>query len=65
MGPDLCKGIALSTVALLRMANQPILVRRSDELFAVGAVWTHYGASLVDGLLVDDNLAVKGDWNRR
>jgi apoptosis-inducing factor 3 len=61
-GPDLSKGVALSTVAenamLLGHAHgEPvILVRRGDDLFAIGAVCTHYGASLADGLMVDDTV---------
>jgi apoptosis-inducing factor 3 len=61
-GPDLTEGIALSTIAdgamLLGHAHgEPaLLVRRGDELFAIGAVCTHYGAPLADGLLVDDTV---------
>jgi len=61
-GPDLTKGVALSTVAdgtmLLGHAHgEPaLLVRRGDELFAIGASCTHYGAPLADGLLVDDTV---------
>jgi apoptosis-inducing factor 3 len=59
-GPDLTKGVALSTIAdgimLLGHAHgEPVLlVRRGDALFAIGAICTHYGAPLADGLLVDD-----------
>lgn len=58
-GPDLVKGVALSKVAdgtmLLGHAHgEPVLLtRRGDELFAFGALCTHYGAPLADGLLVD------------
>lgn len=61
-GPDLTKGIALSKVAdgamLLGHAhNEPVLlVRRGKELFAIGALCTHYGAPLADGLLVGDTV---------
>jgi NADPH-dependent 2,4-dienoyl-CoA reductase/sulfur reductase-like enzyme/nitrite reductase/ring-hydroxylating ferredoxin subunit len=61
-GPDLAKGVALSTVAegtmLLGHAHgEPVLLaRRGDELFAIGALCTHYGAPLTDGLLVGDTV---------
>src|SRR5579864_2667574 len=61
-GPDLTKGVALSSVAdgamLLGHAHgEPVLlVRRGEAVFAVGAVCTHYGAPLADGLLVDETV---------
>ena len=61
-GPDLAKGVALSKVAdgamLLGHAHgEPVLLaRRGDELFAIGAICTHYGAPLADGLLVGDTV---------
>jgi NADPH-dependent 2,4-dienoyl-CoA reductase/sulfur reductase-like enzyme/nitrite reductase/ring-hydroxylating ferredoxin subunit len=37
--------------------GEPILLaRRDNNLFAIGALCTHYGAPLVDGLLVDDTV---------
>ncbi len=56
-GPDLVKGIPLKDLADERMmvghvGNEAVLiVRRGSEFFAVGAVCTHYGGPLVDGLL--------------
>jgi apoptosis-inducing factor 3 len=61
-GPDLAAGLALSQIAdgamLLGHAfGEPVLLaRRGDELFAIGAMCTHYGAPLTDGLLVDDTV---------
>ena len=61
-GPDFAKGVALSKIAdgtmLLGHAHgEPVLlVRRGDELFAIGALCTHYGAPLADGLVVGDTV---------
>ena len=61
-GPDLTKGVALSSVAegamlLGHARGEPVLlIRRGDECFAIGAVCTHYGAPLADGLLVDETV---------
>src|SRR5688572_18602387 len=61
-GPDLAQGVALSSLAegamlLGHTQGEPlILVRHGGELFAIGAVCTHYSAPLADGLLVDDTV---------
>src|SRR6187551_703424 len=61
-GPDLAQGVALSTLtegAMLLGHTQGeavILVRRGGELFAVGAVCTHYSGPLAEGLLVEDTV---------
>jgi NADPH-dependent 2,4-dienoyl-CoA reductase/sulfur reductase-like enzyme/nitrite reductase/ring-hydroxylating ferredoxin subunit len=57
-GPDLAKGVALADltpgVPLLGHANgeSVILVRVGDEVHAIGAFCTHYGAPLAEGLVV-------------
>src|SRR5579863_1963935 len=59
-GPDLAEGIELSRIPngtmLLGHAHgeQVLLVRRGADVFAIGAVCTHYGAPLVEGLIVGD-----------
>ena len=62
-GPDFeVAGIALADLtegALLRghAHGEPVLlVRRGDELLAIGALCTHFGAPLETGLLVDDTV---------
>ncbi len=61
-GPDLAKGIALAELAdgqmLLGHANGEavLLVRRAEEIFAVGATCTHYSGPLAEGLVVDDTV---------
>ncbi len=61
-GPDLCQGIALSalteSVPLLGHAQgEPtIVVRRGKELFAIGAVCTHYSGPLAEGLVEGDTV---------
>ena len=61
-GPDLAQGVDISQIAdgamLPGHANGKaiLLARRGDELFAIGAICTHYGAPLVDGLLVGDTV---------
>ncbi|KAI3604949.1 Ferredoxin reductase (plasmid) [Cupriavidus necator H850] len=61
-GPDLAKGVALAKFAdgamlLGHVHGEPVLLRRrGDDVFAIGAFCTHYGAPLADGLLVDDTV---------
>lgn len=61
-GPDLTQGVELSTLLdgtmlLGHACGEPVLlVRRGDELFAIGAICTHYGAPLEQGLLVGDTV---------
>jgi apoptosis-inducing factor 3 len=61
-GPDLAEGVPLSEILdggmLLGHAHgEPVVVaRRGVELFGIGAICTHYGAPLRDGLLVDDTV---------
>lgn len=60
--PDLARGVPLSSVPdggkLLGEANgEPVLLaRRGSNVFAIGTTCTHYGAPLVDGLLLDDTI---------
>jgi len=61
-GPDLGQGVAASAIAdggmLLGHAHgEPVLLaRRGTQFFAVGALCTHYGGPLADGLMVDDTV---------
>lgn len=60
--PDFAQGIALDDIADGAMIEGHVgdaavlLVRRADELFAVGAQCPHYGAPLADGLLVGETI---------
>ena len=61
-GPDLAAGVSLSTIpdggALLGHVGEEaaILVRRGNEVFAIGATCTHYGGPLAEGLVVGDTV---------
>ena len=61
-GPDLSQGVALEQLAdggkLVGHvgSEQVLVVRRGEEVFAVGAKCTHYNGPLVDGLVVDDTV---------
>ena len=60
--PDFGRGVPLDMLAdgaMLagRIGEEPaFLVRRGDEVFALGSVCTHYGAPLAEGLLVGDTV---------
>ena len=61
-GPDFAQGIALTNLTDGGMSQghangEPILVvRRGDACFAIGAICTHYGAPLAEGIVVDDTV---------
>jgi NADPH-dependent 2,4-dienoyl-CoA reductase/sulfur reductase-like enzyme/nitrite reductase/ring-hydroxylating ferredoxin subunit len=61
-GPDLAQGLALAEIAdgimvLGHVGDEPVvLARRGAEVFAIGAICTHYGGPLSEGLLVDDTV---------
>src|SRR5512146_437167 len=61
-GPDLTQGIAFASLAdggmlLGHAQGEPVLLaRRGDEVFAIGAVCTHYGGPLHEGLMVGDTV---------
>jgi apoptosis-inducing factor 3 len=61
-GPDLRQGIALGDlpdgdmVAGHAGGEAVLLVRRGEDFFAVGAVCTHYGGPLAEGLVVGETV---------
>src|SRR5688572_28796163 len=61
-GPDLSRGVSIDTIEdggmLIGHAKGEavLLVRRADELFAIGASCSHYGGPLIEGLLVGDTV---------
>jgi NADPH-dependent 2,4-dienoyl-CoA reductase/sulfur reductase-like enzyme/nitrite reductase/ring-hydroxylating ferredoxin subunit len=60
--PDLTKGVVLSDLADGAMltghvhGEPALLVRRGDELFAIGATCSHYGGPLGDGVVVGETV---------
>src|SRR5438132_14228585 len=61
-GPDLTAGIPMASLAegvpLRGHADGAavIVVRRGDDVYAIGATCSHYGGPLADGLVVDDTV---------
>jgi NADPH-dependent 2,4-dienoyl-CoA reductase/sulfur reductase-like enzyme/nitrite reductase/ring-hydroxylating ferredoxin subunit len=61
-GPDLAQGISLNDLAdggqlLGHSGGEAVLVvRRGEEIFAVGATCTHYGGPLAEGIVVGDTV---------
>ena len=61
-GPDLAQGVSLSELPdggqlLGHSGGEPVLVvRRGEEIFAVGATCTHYGGPLAEGVVVGDSV---------
>ena len=61
-GPDLSQGIPLSDlpdggqVVGSSGGEAVLVVRRGEEIFAIGATCTHYGGPLGEGLIVDDTV---------
>ena len=61
-GPDLTQGIALAELddggkLLGHVGEEPVLlVRRGADIFAIGALCTHYHGPLADGLVVGDTV---------
>jgi len=61
-GPDFRRGVAVDSLAdgaMLRghvEGTPALLVRRGDDLWAIGATCSHYGGPLGDGLVVGDTI---------
>ncbi len=61
-GPDLSQGVPLTDLGdsgqlLGHSGGEAVLVvRRGEEIFAIGANCTHYGGPLAEGLVVDDTV---------
>jgi len=61
-GPDLTSGIAIADIPEHSMLSghadgeAVILVRRGDDVFALGGTCTHYSAPLADGIVAGDTI---------
>ena len=70
-GPDLTAGIPMASLAEgvpLRGhvdGAAVIVVRRGDDVYAIGATCSHYGGPLADGLVVDDTVRCPWHCERR
>jgi NADPH-dependent 2,4-dienoyl-CoA reductase/sulfur reductase-like enzyme/nitrite reductase/ring-hydroxylating ferredoxin subunit len=59
-GPDLCAGVSLDALVegqpLLGHAGDDavLMIRRGEDVFAIGATCTHYGAPLAEGIVTGD-----------
>jgi len=61
-GPDLTRGVAADTIPdggmlLGHVGDEPVLLaRQGRELFAIGAVCSHYSGPLHEGLVVGETV---------
>src|SRR3954467_11116147 len=61
-GPDLAQGVSLTELPdggqlLGHSSGEPALVvRRGEEIFAIGATCTHYGGPLAEGVVAGDTV---------
>src|SRR6266849_10109937 len=61
-GPDFAQGVPVDRLSDGRMlgghvGEEPaLLVRRGDDFFAIGAICSHYGGPLAEGLMVGDTV---------
>jgi len=61
-GPDLTRGVPLSSLGEGELflghadGKQVLLVRRGEQVFAIGATCSHYGGPLADGIVVGDTV---------
>ena len=62
IGPNLTRGVPATNIADGNMLvghvgkETVLLVRRGEKFFAVSASCSHYGASLAEGLVVEDTV---------
>jgi apoptosis-inducing factor 3 len=62
IGPDLTQGIPFTDLLdggmfSGQVGNEPVLlVRQGEDVFAIGALCTHYSGPLAEGLIVGDTI---------